>query len=150
MKSTFFALAAMTAAGSASASVAGYGQCGGSNWSGESSCASGFSCQKQNDWYSQCVPGSAAATKPAATKAASTKAASTKAASTKAAFKPTSAKSSSAPAKTTSTKAAAVKPAATSQKSSAAKPAATTVSHASSGGVQYAGVNVCENSASEF
>jgi endoglucanase len=145
MKSTFFALAAMTAAGSASASVAGYGQCGGSNWSGESSCASGFSCQKQNDWYSQCVPGSAAATKPAATKAASTKAASTKAAS-----KPTSAKSSSAPAKTTSTKAAAVKPAATSQKSSAAKPAATTVSHASSGGVQYAGVNVCENSASEF
>jgi endoglucanase len=145
MKSTFFALAAMTAAGSASASVAGYGQCGGSNWTGESSCASGFSCQKQNDWYSQCVPGSAAATKPAATKAASTKAASTKAAS-----KPTSAKSSSAPAKTTSTKAAAVKPAATSQKSSAAKPAATTVSHASSGGVQYAGVNVCENSASEF
>jgi endoglucanase len=145
MKSTFFALAAMTAAGSASASVAGYGQCGGSNWSGESSCASGFSCQKQNDWYSQCVPGSAAATKPAATKPASTKAASTKASS-----KPTSAKSSSAPAKTTSTKAAAVKPAATSQKSSAAKPAATTVSHASSGGVQYAGVNVCENSASEF
>jgi endoglucanase len=146
MKSTFFALAAMTAAGSASASAAGYGQCGGgSNWTGETDCASGFSCQKQNDWYSQCVPGSAAATKPAATKPASTKAASTKASS-----KPTSAKSSSAPAKTTSTKAAAVKPAATSQKSSAAKPAATTVSHASSGGVQYAGVNVCENSASEF
>lgn len=134
MKSTFFALAAITAAGSASASAAGYGQCGGgSNWTGETDCASGFSCQKQNDWYSQCVPGTAAAaTKPAATKAASTKAAS----------KPTSAKSSSAAAKTTSTKAAAVKPAATSQKSSAAKPAATTVSHASSGGVQFAGVNV--------
>jgi endoglucanase len=134
--STFFALAA--AAGSASASVSGYGQCGGgSNWTGETACASGFSCQKQNDWYSQCVPGTAAATK-----AASTKAASTKAASTKAAPKPTSAKSSSAAPKATSTKAAAVKPAATSQKSSAAKPAPTTVSHASSGGVQFAGVNV--------
>ena len=62
--------------------------------------------------------------------------------STKAAPKPTSAKSSSAAPKATSTKAAAVKPAATSQKSSAAKPAPTTVSHASSGGVQFAGVNV--------
>jgi len=140
MKSTFFALAAMTAAGSASASVSGYGQCGGgSNWTGETSCASGFSCQKQNDWYSQCVPGTAAATKAASTKPASTKAAS----------KPTSAKSSSAAAKTTSTKAAAVKPAATSQMSSAAKPSPTTVSHASSGGVQYAGVNVCKESTSE-
>ena len=141
MKSTFFALAAMTAAGSASASVSGYGQCGGgSNWTGETACASGFSCQKQNDWYSQCVPGTAAATK----------AASTKAASTKAAPKPTSAKSSSGAPKATSTKAAAVKPAATSQKSSAAKPAPTTVSHASSGGVQFAGVNVSYQMISQF
>jgi hypothetical protein len=115
MKSTFFALAAMTAAGSASASVSGYGQCGGgSNWTGETACASGFSCQKQNDWYSQCVPGAAAPTKAAATKAAPTKA--------------------------TSTKAAAVKPAAT--------PA--TVNKASSGGVQYAGVNVCKELSSRF
>jgi pyruvate/2-oxoglutarate dehydrogenase complex dihydrolipoamide acyltransferase (E2) component len=137
MKSTFFALAAMTAAGSASASVSGYGQCGGgSNWTGETACASGFSCQKQNDWYSQCVPGTAAPTKAAATKAAPTKAASTKAAS-----KPTPAKSSSAAPKATSTKAAAVKPAAT--------PA--TVVKASSGGVQYAGVNVCkENHSHSF
>jgi pyruvate/2-oxoglutarate dehydrogenase complex dihydrolipoamide acyltransferase (E2) component len=132
MKSTFFALAAMTAAGSASASVSGYGQCGGgSNWTGETACASGFSCQKQNDWYSQCIPGTAAPTKAAATKAAPTKAASTKAAS-----KPTSA----AAPKATSTKAAAVKPAAT--------PA--TVNHASSGGVQYAGVNVCKEPSSKF
>jgi hypothetical protein len=135
MKSTFFALAAMTAAGSASASVSGYGQCGGgSNWTGETACASGFSCQKQNDWYSQCVPGTAAPTKAAATKAAPTKAASTKAAS-----KPTPAKSSSAAPKATSTKAAAVKPAAT--------PA--TVVKASSGGVQYAGVNVCKDASSK-
>jgi pyruvate/2-oxoglutarate dehydrogenase complex dihydrolipoamide acyltransferase (E2) component len=137
MKSTFFALAAMTAAGSASASVSGYGQCGGgSNWTGETACASGFSCQKQNDWYSQCIPGTAAPTKAAATKAAPTKAAPTKAASTKAASKPTSA----AAPKATSTKAAAVKPAAT--------PA--TVNHASSGGVQYAGVNVCKEPSSNF
>jgi hypothetical protein len=104
MKSTFFALAAMTAAGSASAAVSGYGQCGGgSNYSGEKDCASGFTCQKQNDWYSQCVPGTAAATK----------------AATKAASKPTSAKSSSAAAKTTT---ASIKPAATTPKASAAKP----------------------------
>lgn len=131
MKSTFFALAAMTAAGSASASVSGYGQCGGgSNWTGETACVSGFSCQKQNDWYSQCVPGTAAPTKAAPTKAASTKAAA----------KPTSAKSSSAAPKATSTTAAAVKPAST--------PA--TVNHASSGGVQYAGVNVCKEPSSKF
>jgi hypothetical protein len=131
MKSTFFALAAMTAAGSASAAVSGYGQCGGgSNYSGEKDCASGFTCQKQNDWYSQCVPGTAAATK----------------AATKAASKPTSAKSSSAAAKTTT---ASIKPAATTPKASAAKPSPTTVSHASSGGVQYAGVNVCKEPPSE-
>jgi hypothetical protein len=136
MKSTFFALAAMTAAGSASAAVSGYGQCGGgSNYSGEKDCASGFTCQKQNDWYSQCVPGTAAATKAATTKAA-----------TKAASKPTSAKSSSAAAKTTT---ASIKPAATTPKASAAKPSPTTVSHASSGGVQYAGVNVCKEPPSE-
>jgi len=137
MKSTFFALAAITAAGSASAQVAGYGQCGGNNWTGETSCKSGFSCQKQNDWYSQCVPGTAAATKAAAT----TKAASTKASTT---AKPTSA------AQTSTKKPASVKPASTTQKSSAAKASPTTVSHASSGGVQFAGVNVCKKSTSEL
>ncbi|KAH6873490.1 hypothetical protein BKA70DRAFT_282788 [Coprinopsis sp. MPI-PUGE-AT-0042] len=32
-----------------------YGQCGGSGWTGSGSCSSGTTCQKVNDWYSQCV-----------------------------------------------------------------------------------------------
>jgi endo-1,4-beta-xylanase len=35
-----------------------WGQCGGQGWSGSTTCASGAVCQKVNDWYSQCVPGS--------------------------------------------------------------------------------------------
>ncbi|KAJ2966780.1 hypothetical protein NUW58_g10586 [Xylaria curta] len=34
-----------------------WGQCGGNGWSGATCCASGSSCVKQNDYYSQCVPG---------------------------------------------------------------------------------------------
>jgi len=36
-----------------------YGQCGGMNWNGSGSCAAGTTCVKQNDYYSQCQPGSA-------------------------------------------------------------------------------------------
>ncbi|CAI4212845.1 unnamed protein product [Parascedosporium putredinis] len=39
-----------------------WGQCGGIGWSGATCCTSGNSCQKQNDWYSQCLPGAAAGT----------------------------------------------------------------------------------------
>ncbi|KAF4965141.1 hypothetical protein FSARC_7008 [Fusarium sarcochroum] len=35
-----------------------YGQCGGQGWSGPKTCVSGTTCEKVNDWYSQCVPGS--------------------------------------------------------------------------------------------
>ncbi|KAM0789741.1 hypothetical protein ACM66B_006596 [Microbotryomycetes sp. NB124-2] len=42
--------------------VAAYGQCGGSGYTGCESCTSGYYCLKSNDWYSQCVPGSAPAT----------------------------------------------------------------------------------------
>jgi endo-1,4-beta-xylanase len=35
-----------------------WGQCGGQGWSGSTSCVSGAVCEKVNDWYSQCVPGS--------------------------------------------------------------------------------------------
>ncbi|KAK7040929.1 Beta-glucosidase cel3A [Paramarasmius palmivorus] len=35
-----------------------WGQCGGIGWSGATTCASGSSCVKQNDYYSQCMPGS--------------------------------------------------------------------------------------------
>jgi len=36
-----------------------YAQCGGKNFKGENCCVSGFTCNSVNEWYSQCVPGSA-------------------------------------------------------------------------------------------
>jgi hypothetical protein len=35
--------------------AAAYGQCGGANWTGSTTCASGYVCKVQNDYYSQCV-----------------------------------------------------------------------------------------------
>nr|AGV05128.1 glycoside hydrolase family 6 protein [Corynascus sepedonium] len=35
-----------------------WGQCGGNGWQGATCCASGSSCVAQNQWYSQCLPGS--------------------------------------------------------------------------------------------
>lgn len=32
-----------------------YGQCGGVGWTGPTLCQAGSTCQKQNDWYSQCL-----------------------------------------------------------------------------------------------
>ncbi len=39
-----------------------YQQCGGPNWSGSTECVSGFYCFYQNQWYSQCIPGTAGTT----------------------------------------------------------------------------------------
>ncbi|KAH6621464.1 endo-xylanase [Chaetomium sp. MPI-SDFR-AT-0129] len=39
-----------------------WGQCGGIGWTGPTTCASGSVCQKGNDYYSQCVPGSGGGT----------------------------------------------------------------------------------------
>lgn len=36
-----------------------YGQCGGSSWLGATTCVSGYVCSYANDFYSQCVPGTA-------------------------------------------------------------------------------------------
>ncbi|KAG8933328.1 hypothetical protein FRC02_012146 [Tulasnella sp. 418] len=46
-----------TSAASVNAAVPVWGQCGGINYTGEKVCASGSYCRYQNDWYSQCVPG---------------------------------------------------------------------------------------------
>ncbi|KAJ5754262.1 Immunoglobulin E-set [Penicillium manginii] len=46
----------------AQAQVAAYGQCGGSGYSGSTSCTSGYACTSQNAYYYQCVPGSATST----------------------------------------------------------------------------------------
>ncbi|KAL2267953.1 hypothetical protein VTJ83DRAFT_5230 [Remersonia thermophila] len=34
-----------------------WGQCGGNGWNGPTTCVAGATCVKQNDWYSQCLPG---------------------------------------------------------------------------------------------
>lgn len=47
--------------------VAVSSQCGGIGWSGVTCCASGSACNKVNDYYSQCLPGSAASSSTAAT-----------------------------------------------------------------------------------
>lgn len=44
-------------AGIVSADVPVWGQCGGVNYTGQTTCAAGNHCQYQNDFYSQCVPG---------------------------------------------------------------------------------------------
>ncbi|KAF2629556.1 carbohydrate-binding module family 1 protein [Macroventuria anomochaeta] len=49
-------------AGTVSAAVGDWQQCGGVNWSGETSCAAGSGCVKINDYYSQCQPGAAVTT----------------------------------------------------------------------------------------
>ncbi|OLN92797.1 putative mannan endo-1,4-beta-mannosidase F [Colletotrichum chlorophyti] len=46
-------------AASASAQQTLWGQCGGQNWDGPKTCVSGAVCQYSNQWYSQCVPGTA-------------------------------------------------------------------------------------------
>ncbi|KAL0961419.1 hypothetical protein HGRIS_006365 [Hohenbuehelia grisea] len=40
----------------ATGSVAAYGQCGGQGWTGGTACVSGYTCNKLNDYYSQCIP----------------------------------------------------------------------------------------------
>ncbi|KAK6504516.1 hypothetical protein TWF506_002710 [Arthrobotrys conoides] len=43
-----------------------YGQCGGNSWTGPTTCVSGYTCFYQNDWYSQCIPGSITTTRSSA------------------------------------------------------------------------------------
>ncbi|KAJ3026806.1 hypothetical protein HDV00_011586 [Rhizophlyctis rosea] len=59
------AIALPLLAGLVSAQSAAYGQCGGSGWTGATTCVSG------NAWYSQCLPGGGASN-PTTTKAATT------------------------------------------------------------------------------
>ncbi|KAG2020000.1 acetyl xylan esterase [Coprinopsis cinerea AmutBmut pab1-1] len=35
-----------------------YAQCGGTGWTGETTCVSGAVCEVINQWYHQCLPGS--------------------------------------------------------------------------------------------
>ncbi|KAJ4410453.1 hypothetical protein N0V91_001939 [Didymella pomorum] len=59
-------------AGSVSAVVGDWQQCGGINWSGDTSCGASSGCVKINDYYSQCQPGAAVTTLVTSTKATTT------------------------------------------------------------------------------
>ncbi|TEA21585.1 Endo-beta-1,4-glucanase B [Colletotrichum sidae] len=45
--------------GGAMAQAGPYMRCGGTGWTGETTCTSGYTCVKQNDYYSQCVQATA-------------------------------------------------------------------------------------------
>ncbi|KAF4593384.1 hypothetical protein EYR38_009098 [Pleurotus pulmonarius] len=58
MKSFFSALIILTACiAPALAATPVWGQCGGENFTGDTTCAEGSYCQFSNQWYSQCLPG---------------------------------------------------------------------------------------------
>ncbi|KAI1827485.1 glycoside hydrolase superfamily [Xylaria intraflava] len=57
-----FAAGLVALAGIASAEAPLYGQCGGEGYAGDTTCVAGAHCQYQNEYYSQCVPGSASTT----------------------------------------------------------------------------------------
>lgn len=48
-----------------------YGQCGGINWTGATTCISGYTCTVINDYYYQCLPGTASSTTATSTTAGS-------------------------------------------------------------------------------
>lgn len=54
----FKSITLATLATAAVAQSPAYGQCGGQGWSGSKTCVSGYTCQSQGEYYSQCVPGS--------------------------------------------------------------------------------------------
>ncbi|KAK3117522.1 hypothetical protein LTR53_001039 [Teratosphaeriaceae sp. CCFEE 6253] len=73
LTNTLALLAAATT--TALAAQAGYAQCGGSGWTGGTTCVSGFTCTVSNAYYSQCIPGGSGSgaqtsAKPATTAAA--------------------------------------------------------------------------------
>ncbi|KAF3909329.1 hypothetical protein ABW20_dc0110301 [Dactylellina cionopaga] len=51
-------LALLATAALVSAQAQPYAQCGGSGFTGETTCVSGWTCVYSNEWYSQCVQGS--------------------------------------------------------------------------------------------
>ncbi|KAF8883320.1 CEL4b mannanase [Gymnopilus junonius] len=62
MKLTASLLAVALSCRSTLATVPIYGQCGGINYSGDTTCASGTTCQVLNPYYYQCLPGTATST----------------------------------------------------------------------------------------
>lgn len=44
-----------TSGSSTGAAAAHYAQCGGTGWAGATTCAAGYTCTAENDYYSQCL-----------------------------------------------------------------------------------------------
>jgi cell division septation protein DedD len=44
--------------GTSTSTADAWGKCGGANWDGPTQCVAGYHCRFQDDWYSQCWPGS--------------------------------------------------------------------------------------------
>ncbi|KAJ7653906.1 CEL4a mannanase [Mycena polygramma] len=57
-----YALVLASVASSALGTVVEWGQCGGIGWTGDTVCAAGLSCTVVNDWYFQCLSGTATTT----------------------------------------------------------------------------------------
>ncbi|KAJ7611410.1 glycoside hydrolase superfamily [Mycena polygramma] len=57
-----YALVLVSVASSALGTVVEWGQCGGIGWTGDTVCAAGLSCTVVNDWYFQCLSGTATTT----------------------------------------------------------------------------------------
>ncbi|KFY72998.1 hypothetical protein V499_06904 [Pseudogymnoascus sp. VKM F-103] len=62
MKSTYAASGIVALALAVSAQQTLWGQCGGINYTGQTSCVSGSNCSYLNDWYYQCIPGATTST----------------------------------------------------------------------------------------
>lgn len=68
------------------AQVSAWGQCGGQDWTGGTTCVSGYVCTYSNSWYSQCIPGTAGATTTSKAPTTTTSTAPTSTASSKGTF----------------------------------------------------------------
>ncbi|KAL2201936.1 fungal cellulose binding domain-containing protein [Sarocladium strictum] len=62
MKIAYLAALAIGAIHHAVAQQPIWSQCGGKDWTGPTTCVSGTYCRKADEWYSQCVPGTATTT----------------------------------------------------------------------------------------
>ncbi|KAK2596076.1 hypothetical protein N8I77_013583 [Diaporthe amygdali] len=80
-----------------------YSQCGGTGWTGSTCCASGSTCNLVNQYYSQCLPGSAASSSASTSKTTSAATSSTSKVSTSSAST-SKASTTSASSATTSSK----------------------------------------------
>ncbi|CAG7851681.1 Probable alpha-galactosidase B; AltName: Full=Melibiase B; Flags: Precursor [Serendipita indica DSM 11827] len=79
---SFKAIIALSVLGLVGAQQTLWGQCGGINWTGQTSCGSGAVCTYLNDWYYQCLPGTSTSSR-TSTSTSSTRASTSNTSSTR-------------------------------------------------------------------